>query len=331
MVEFNNSNLDDSQISENEKEKKDDFKKDLENRVEKYEDVSGISTKRLDFGLWYVERRKYFRAGFSVFLILIAVLTWGYTSYNFIYYYTIGIKQDEQMVREITVDKLIGHDYLVSLSPTKLLISGAESLRNSSGNYDIFAKVQNENEKYMANFSYCFMAGGVQVECKDDFVLPGASKYVMALNKEVQSGAYSVDFLIRELDWKKIDPHTFPSWDSYKQSRLNIDVSDIKFTPPSSSGLSEKLEFNILKFNVENNTAYNYWAVPLNIVIFGGGRVSAVNQYTVTELMSGESREVTMSWSGNFGSASEVLITPELNILKNDIYIDYKGDPLLEK
>ncbi len=324
--------LNNSKIKEQIKE--DNFEtgnKKTNKEVEKYTDLEGLSTKKLNFGLWYVQNRKKIRGTIVVVLIIIASITWLWTLYNFIYYYAIGIKEDEQMIREVVQGGIIDHSYLESLSPQKLLISNPEILRGNTGAFDVFVQIQNPNPKHSATFEYCFVARDEIVECGENFILPNDSKYIMALSKEISTNAQNTDFRIKNLSWKRIDVHKYPNWENYSKERLAFNISNIKFTPAPSSGLSENISLNILEFTVKNNTAYNYWAVPLDIVLYSSAGIIGVNQYTVTEFMSKESRDITLSWPGNLGRATDIQISPELDILQDDIYIRYQGGADIEK
>jgi hypothetical protein len=41
--------------------------------------------------------------------------------------------------------------------------------------------------------------------------------------------------------------------------------------------------------------------------------------------MSGQERQIAISWPGNVSRVSRTEIIPEINIMKDDIYIKYEG------
>ena len=131
--------------------------------------------------------------------------------------------------------------------------------------------------------------------------------------------------VISDLSWRRVNSHLIPDWNAYRAARLNIAAADIKFTPSAASPLSEKLNLNELNFNAINNTAYNYWEIGFTILLYGGGRVAGINHYLLTDFLSGETRQVRISWPGNLSRVDRVVIIPEINIMKNDIYIPYQG------
>lgn len=324
-MEFNNTKLSSkNNESTSADEGQTEYKK-IDKEVESYTDIEGLSTKQLNFGLWYVQNRKKIRGIVAVFLISVASISWLYSIYHFVHYYAIGIKEDERMVREIIENPAINHDYIISRGPRNLAVSGLEILRSNGGRYDLFVRMQNPNSEYSATFDYCFSARGEAIECSQDFILPNSSKYLMSLAQDDRGGIQNADFRITKMNWQRINLKKYPDWEKFQSERLNFQISGASFTPGSASGLSEQISLNTLEFTVKNNTAYNYWSVPLNIVLYGGPAISGVNKYEVTEFRSGESRNISFNWPGNLGGISDIVISPDLNILKDDIYMRYEG------
>lgn len=333
-METENTNLLDKNSEDNSKNEKEnnaeEQAKKIEKEVEVYTDIEGLSTKKLNFGLWYVQNRKKIRGGVAVFLIIISLSFGLYAGYHFAYYYAIGIKEDQKMVQEMIDLKTVDHDYLLSLGPEKLLISSVESRGGDTGLYDFFVKVENRNPKHYAIFKYCFEGRAGSIECGTNFILPSSSKYILALSQET-SANNQIIFKINELNWRRVSLHKYPNWEQFKNDRIDFKIEDYNFTPSTATGLSEKISLNQLEFTIKNNTIYNYWSVPLNIILYSGSFVAGVNQYTVTRFMSEESRTIILSWPGSIGSVSNIEVSPELNILKDDIYIRYEGDVEIQK
>jgi len=87
--------------------------------------------------------------------------------------------------------------------------------------------------------------------------------------------------------------------------------------------LSDKMSLDALEYSIKNNTPYSYWEVPLNIVLFSNSRIVGVYKHSLDKFMSGSERSVRLVWEGNILKADEIKITPRLNILDSDIYMQY--------
>ena len=136
---------------------------------------------------------------------------------------------------------------------------------------------------------------------------------------------------MENIKWQRISPHKIPDWHDYYKKHLAISSADIKFTPAGLSPLSEKLNLNQLSFNAINNTAFNFWETGFTILLFRSGELANINHYILNDFMSGQKRFVELSWPGDIGQVDRVEIVPEINIMKDDIYIKYEGGVGQEK
>ena len=296
-----------------------------------FRDTEGITEKKLNAGLWYVEHRRKLRVFFISFLILLAVTSWAYTIYGYAYYLTRGMDEDEALARQIVQSDVANHDYMVSIAPREFKYQPVGVLKSDGKQYDLFTKIDNSNDKYWAEFDYYFLAGGREVGRAHAFILPAESKYLMALAEEFAAKPTNAQLKIENISWRRLNAHIIPDWADFKRKRLDIAVGDVQFIPGRSSGLSEKLNFNDLKFSVVNNSAYNFWEVDFSILLYSGANVVSANSYSLTELMSGEKREVALAWPASLPQVSKVAVVPEINIMDESAYIKYEGGTGREK
>ena len=299
--------------------------KNEEIREEAKAPVSGSTDKKLALGLWLIENRKRLRAALIVFLAVVAGISWSYTIYGFTYYIAKGMNEDEILARQIVQNWVAGHDYILKLAPADLIFSSPQVFKANEDKYDFLVEARNPNPRHWASFSYCFKQGEKEVDCGQSFILPEGEKVVSALAEVFKTRPTSLNFIIKEISWGRINPHQFPDWENFRDERLNLTVEGIKFTPASGSGLSEKLNLNNLEFTITNKTPYNYWEVPFNILLYRGSSIAGINRYTALELMSREKRKVEISWLGGLSASDDIKIVPEINIFEDDIYIKYEG------
>lgn len=295
------------------------------NNISKYKDTEGITTEKLNFGLWIVEHKKLFYKILILFLIFISAILWSYSIYGFAYYIVKGMKEDEILVKNMLEVNTIGHEYIKKYSAGDLIYSTVSVLKAKQDTYDFFVLVKNQNEKYWASFDYCFLEQGKEFECNSSFILPNEEKYLLSLSNEFMKRPVNSQFITKNIYWKRINLHKIHDWDKFKNEIINFDINDVEFKVAQESGLSEKLNLNILKFTAINNTPYNYWEVSFNILLHSGNSIIGVNRYTLSEFMSGDKENVQLSWSGEMGRVSLTEIIPDINIMRDDIYIKYDG------
>ncbi len=304
--------------------------KEIYAKAEKYKDTEGLSTKKLNFGLWYVQHREQFKKTLIGLLAAVAAVFCLYGMYGFVYYIFWGMKQDRLLAYELVETSVAGHDYIVQISAKDLQIFPTEVLKSAGQKYDFIAKIKNPNQKWRSEFSYYFYSGDRQTEIFKSFILPGEEKYLVVFNQDF-SGGSAVGLAIEKIDWSRINQHKIPDWASFSRDHLNIVVKDIIFTPSSKSGLTDKINLNQLSFITINKTAYNYREVDFIVLLNSGSAVTAVNKYKLKDFMSGEERQIQTNWPGALGRVSKVEVIPEVNITDDEAYLKFEGGTGEEK
>jgi len=296
--------------------------KQIDERLRKYKETGGPSTGQLDFGLWYIRNRKKFFIFLIIILGLVASSTIGYSLYQFSSYLLFGASQDKQTLIELTSSAGLATNK-TNLG-SNISYSDVRVLANQNNNSDLVVAVTNANPSLLINIKYYFEVGGQKIGAADDFVLPGDTKYLMALNQVIPANT-SANLVVDRLGFVRIDRHKIPDWDQYRLERFNFLIQNAKFIAGFDSGLSEKISLGQLDFKISNNSAYGYKTVPLEIVLKSQGQIVAVNRYIINNFRSGEERNIQLSWPGRLPSVNEVEILPDLNIIDDSIYLKYSS------
>ncbi len=286
--------------------------------LNKYQDLGGLTLKKMNFGLWLAEHRIKLIKYFIAFLIVISACFFIYSTYSYIQYFLTSASDKDDAANNqgnVVFQRNIVTD----------LIIGSPQIFHSGENYDLAVLLKNPNDKFAAYFKFCFLNNGGNISCNSGYILPAEEKYLLALGKKIDSGAPQVSFKITETSWRRIDNHTIPDWTSYAKQRLNFNLEDIHLAPANESGLSEKIGLDSLEFTITNRSDYGYYEVPLNIAFYNGNELVGVNRYVVKNFLAGETRSVKMSWPGGLSSNTRTDIRPELNLLDNNIYQNYQG------
>lgn len=299
--------------------------KEIEKKVKSYVSTEGIATKQLEVGLWYIEHKKQFKMILIGFLIIMSVIFWVYGIYGLAYYIARGMNEDEILIKELVQVNGISHNYVKQISAKDLVMGPVEIIRLSDKKYDLYNKLKNDNLKWWAEFDYYFIAAGRQTQKTRGYILPKETRHLTALAQDLPYQPEDSRLIIENISWRRINQHQIADWQTYKNSRLNITGADIKFIPANANPLSEKLSLNQLSFTAVNQTAYNYWEAGFVILLYAGDRLIGINHYILNDFMSEQKRLVEISWPGNLSRADRIEIIPEINIMKDDIYIKYDG------
>lgn len=299
---------------------------DLPADIKEYKDQENISLRKMKIGLWLVENRPVFIKIFYGILIAVSIVTWSIFVWTFGSYVISGMQQDEKNAAELVKSEGV-HNILPAIKARPLEYGAFESISTADGKIDLVAEVRNPNDKYWAELTYYFLLDGKELGRSSSFLLPGEKKYLLALGQSYEGSAGGAELKIEQVKWRLLNAHEFPDWDKFQQDRLNIEITDKKFTPAHSTILTEKINLNECAFTAINNTAFNYREARFIIVLFSNGRIIGANKYIFDNFLSGDKKEVKVTWLGRLDNVDEIYIAPDINILNNDIYLKFEGEP----
>ncbi len=270
---------------------------------------------KFDFSLWFLKNRSKFFIFIVLFLLVLSAGLYLFSFYN-LYDYISGSKKEEGLLQELTNTN-------VSLTPSRtaidLEIGNIQSFSHNS-RYDFVSKVKNPNSNFFAEVNYCFYSGEIELACGNSMIFPEETKYLMALAISLDKQPDNLNLVLKNIGWERLDTKKYPNWSEYFSSRSNFAITEAKFTAEKAdSGYINKVSFFIT-----NNSAYNYWELPLSIVLFKGNTVVGVNRYIISEFMSLSQKDINLSWMNSVKSVDRVEVIPDLNILDEDNYIRYK-------
>ncbi|MFA5643955.1 MAG: hypothetical protein WC928_00295 [Patescibacteria group bacterium] len=293
-------------------------KRDTNINLANYNEKEKGALKKFIFGLWFLKNRRNFFISLISLLFLSLIILYIYLFYN-VYDYLKYSPDDKMALEELSI---IG----VNLGSSRV----AEPLQNErplvffhNDSYDFVARVKNPNLNFFASINYCFLDGDEELLCQNDIVFPEENKYLVVLSVELDSAPNNLRFMIKNLSWERVDAKKYSNWKNYYSERVNFDVSNIVFNISQSTDIYMK-SVNNLSFNIKNNSPYNYWEVPLSIILYSQGSIVGVNKYLVSEFMSLTDKNIELFWSNSVRSVDQAEIVPNLNILDNDNYIKYQ-------
>jgi len=280
--------------------------------LNKYKDRDGLSLKKMNFGLWLSESRAKIMKAIVIFLIALSLFFFVYSTYNYIIYFLSGAEIDPVNVN--------------ILSPRQVsdIIVGSPQVFRSGEGYDMVVDIKNPNDKYSGTYSFCFYTDETNIQCGSDFILPGETKYAAALGQKMDNQA-AVGFKITSIGWQRFDNRKIPNWTTYSNERLNFRVENLKLVLAEKSGLSEKIKLDLLEFSIVNNTNFGYREVPLVITFYSGQSLVGINSYLLKNFISGETKNVRLSWPSGLGNVTRTEIRPIINLLDDSVYLNYQG------
>lgn len=282
--------------------------------IDNYKDSDGQSMQRLGFGFWFIKNKRYLFMGLIAALILVSIIF--YSKFFYSLYLYIRYTPEERAARQELSTISVNSD---SSRGATNLQQGSLSSFFSNGAYDMVATIKNPNNNFFAHIGYCFMDGDLELSCSSNIIFPEENKYLISLANKPDKKPSNLKLVLKSIVWERVDTKKYGEWASYYRDRLNLEISSTNFNSAVSDSSA-----NTLSFNIKNNSAYNYWEIPLSVILFNNNTVVGVNTYVVYELMSKESRAINFSWPGFTAGVTKVEVVPDLNILDTNNYINYR-------
>ena len=289
-------------------------------KIDKYKDEQGLTEKKMNFGLWFVRNRKLFLGILVVVLLLVSIITWLNSIYNFSYYFFRGKAEDENVVREAIKNQVPQAESRLVL---KDIQKGSVSVLRVNDKVNFVVKIDNLNIDHWAYFKYSMLIDGQETEEINGFVLPGESKYLVQIGQSITGVNKNASLVLKDVLWHRVQKHKIEDWRAFSKLRLNMEVFDKEFLPAKSSGLSEKIMLSLLRYKVKNNSPFNYWDINFNIILYSRSNIIAVNRHAINEFLSGETREVSVIIPGDINRVTEIKVVPEIDLTRSDIYMQF--------
>ncbi len=265
------------------------------------------------FWLWVILHKFQIKRVFSALLIAVSVFLWGYGLYGLADWFFLSGVGERRAIASLS-ENLV--NYSVRQKANPLEVRGVTLLANSR--YDAFAVLKNINSGWSAAFEYRFALPGEETKVKTGFILPGEQKYIYDLGIQVKGKPKKAELELLSVRWSRIIKSQIPDYGIFQNARLAFDISKPEYTPAlqvAGRAVSRAT------FTVINKSAFSYFEVPLQVILYRGNTVAAITVTAVTNFQSGEERQVDVTWFETFAGITRVEVKPDLNILDPSIYI----------
>jgi len=266
----------------------------------------------LKFAYWYFTHKKLLKTILIVFLVILNLAIWGNNIYHFFLYKEEG-KIHDLMLKELTKEKIDFLGYRQRTAPQELNII-LQTVIKREKNCDFVAQIQNPNLNWTAfSFKYRFTWAGGETDFSDSFILPGEKKYLIAFGQKIQGTIDSFDLEIKDVKWKRLKRDEISLLGILSQIKAENAFLEEEPVP----GLSK------LSFTISNESIYNFWEVPLNIILYQGKTVVGADKLQIKRIRSQEKRSVEKLWPNAPYPVTAIYIEPELNIYNPKIFMPY--------
>lgn len=275
-----------------------------------------LSGRKLDIAYWYVTHKIQIKKIISIVLLVVVGLLFFYYVYVLVNNLVLNNDSYKFQVRQLAT---INPDYAF-LRQAKLTqeikVVEINTYVNRDNQYDIVAEISNNKPDWWATFSYQFQVGETLTEKRQSFILPSQTKYITNLAVENGGGVSNVVF--SDIVWQKEI-----NYQELAENRLRLETQNVEFIPSQALGIGDEVNISRVRFDLFNNSAYNYNNVQILIFLRAGAEVVAVNQASSGIIRSAETKEIEVTFFQRLPKITGVDINLEVNILDEDVYLQF--------
>ncbi len=297
------------------------FSKKPKDPLFRYQDPTGeFDNRQLTRGLWFAKHREQLRKALIITAIIWCVLSVGGSVVLWIKYVSYDLWIDNAALIRQTQEFTNFTEVQEQYRALPLQFAPSQVFQSNSNRYDFVTPVKNDNERFLARVFYHYEYAGGETPAQTILLLPSSEAVLIALGQETGSGFPSqARLVIDDIRWKRINPHVIADIEQYTKDHLMIPMSDFVFQPEQ---IAQGLFHSEVSFTITNNTAYSYWEMPIQVVLFRGQNMVGVLYTLLPEFLSGEQRRIELFTPAPLSSVDSIELHPIINIFDPSVYID---------
>lgn len=273
--------------------------------------IHGVSKKQLKFSYWFLTHKKLLvKIGIGL-LILWCVITLGYSIFGLVSW-GIEVPKERRMLARLTVNPIDFIGFQQKHQPQSLIITQPQIIYIGNQKYDFIAQVKNPNkDRGVINLSYQFVSGDFSTPQSSIIIPPEQTVFLLSLGNKSEKKLTVSELKINEIKWEGL-------WKRIKVEEVEITTTQPKFQTGGGSR-------SWVSFSATNDSLKNIWEVTWQTVLYSGKRIVAVNQITSEQFLTGETREIEISWFERLPKITQIDLVPIVNIYDPSIFFEIPG------
>lgn len=286
--------------------------------------TSELSDKALERGYWILAHKIFLkRLGYSLFILFDLFLIL-FLAYKIINYYSTEATNYEEMLNEFYGDNL-NYENVNTLIKPKDLQAGAVKIlesgkKDKEKGYDLIAEIYNPNENFRIDFDYHFIAGEKTQEMQHGFILPKEKKIIAFFSSGIADKYQKTEAVLDNVKFKRISPKEIIDPVSFIAERINFPFSNLELQK-----IEAPEDLYKIKFDLENETVYNYWSVFLTILLYQDSQIIGADKISAGSFKSGETKTLEINWYSYLPPSLKISVIPEIDVFNKDSYMEFEG------
>ncbi len=262
---------------------------------------TGFSDSELQTSYWLASNRLLLYRVAVVGLIVLALLFWGYSIWQVIAIAR-AYPYEQQQLRSLLTSQNGLLQSLEARRPAPISF-GNSQLISSGAVADTLTTISNPNSDWAARFKYSWSQSGQSLVERDGFILPGETKYLMGLALPASS-----QLQVDDIVWERV-----PNFSVIRDARLKFRLVEQQLIQGALA-----TDPSVISFSVANDSAYSYWEVGLQVMIYSGPNVIGIEYITVDQFKAGTTRTFQIPTTRRLTQNPSLQIVPDIDILDEE-------------
>ncbi len=277
-----------------------------------------LTVENIKTAQWLQAKKPLLRRLLILVLILVNLIIWTIAVYQTILFiiYTPAYRDTINGLTRNWVNFL---EYNERVQPNLPVVSNETLVylgQDNGYHYTFVAEAENDNNDWAVSLLEGKIVLGNQTIVVSTSLLPNEKKYLLSLNQTTPQPASTPDLEITRIAWRRVRPELR----SQLEIIHNLSFQNINFIP--SQPLGNKIEPARLRFNALNQSAYSFWEVKAQIVLYQNNKIVDVYVVPITNWLAGKERSIEINLSRLIDFVSTIKIIPDVNLLDTSNFIN---------
>lgn len=281
-----------------------------------YTPTEGFTEKELSAAIWWQEKKPFVKKIFTIALLLFNIYSIGYSFWGWGSYLFRGVRDDAELMRGLVVQNPDLPRLKAAFAPKNFEVIGTTTFAAGHDHFDAITRIRNPNSAWTVTFEYAYvLPTGNRTDPRTAFFLPHEEKIIGAFGQKGSIGG-TAQLDITEVRWQRVSRKEVADPAQFFSQRLAFEVGEVTYVPAAST-----LPADQLMLTVTNNSAFSYWSVRVFALLYAGDEPFGVEQATLDEFRSGQSRRVDVRTAPRGQVPSRVETFVEVNVLDEAVYM----------
>lgn len=255
-----------------------------------------LTEKELVVGYWWVTHRLKIKAGLIILSIVFIVGIYVNAGWKF-FNYLKNTPAHQAMLMELTLNVSDYEKIKATSAPSPLLLGTTLAIGDRNTGYDLITEVENINSRwFLKEIEYYYIVDGQITDAKITNILPNDKKFLIYFNLVNNNSISNVQLFIKRQLWERVkDKSQLDSRNRWLKPAVKADNILTKTAATDQTNTQTS-------YLLVNDSAYNFWEVETQVILWQGSRIIGVNALTINDISSGDRREVQILWPRNLST-----------------------------